>query len=115
MENETESNKMGNNKIETGTYQATYDIDCGVSPGFGVKYPEHLERVECFAAESGESAYQHALVLAKQFAKDYLSSPKTGFTTVKLTSLRDPEREISIDKEKAVVRRSLLEHVLDLI
>jgi hypothetical protein len=93
-------------------YQATFVIDCGVSPGFGVKYPDNVERTERIVADSPQVAYQNAMDLAGKFADDYLSNPDTGLTTVRLLSLRDPHETFSFDASKAIVKRSMLEHLL---
>lgn len=93
-------------------YQATFGIDCGVSPGFGVKYPDNLERTETLFADTPQVAYQKAMDLAGKFADDYLSNPKDDLTSVQLISLKSSERDISFDASKSIVRRSLLEHLL---
>ena len=93
-------------------YQATFGVDCGVSPGFGVKYPDYVREEETFSADSPQVAYQNAISLATKFADDYLSNPDTGLTTVRLLSLSGAEGKISFDESKAVVKRSMLEHLL---
>ncbi|MDD3175350.1 MAG: hypothetical protein PHU51_02640 [Candidatus Nanoarchaeia archaeon] len=95
-------------------YQATFGIDCGVSPGYGVKYPDNVKRTETLLADSPQDAYQNAMGLAKNFADDYLSNPDNGFTTVQLLSLRGSEGNVSFDASKSVVKRSMLEHLLAL-
>ena len=52
--------------------------------------------------------------MAEKFADDYLSNPETGLTTVQLLSLNSPDGLISFDASKAVVKRSMLEHLLNL-
>ncbi len=93
-------------------YQATFGIDCGVSPGFGVKYPDFVREQEAISADSPQVAYQNAMGLAGKFADDYLSNPETGLTTVQLLSLRGPDGDVSFDASKSVVKRSMLEHLL---
>ena len=93
-------------------YQATFGIDCGVSPGFGVKYPDYVREEKTFSADSPQVAYQNAISLATKFADDYLSNPDNGLTTVQLLSLRSSDGDVSFDASKAVVKRSMLEHLL---
>jgi len=95
-------------------YKATFGIDCGVSPGYGVKYPDNVERTETLSADSPQVAYQNAMGLARKFADDYLSNPDNGLTTVRLLSLRNSEGNVSFDASKSVVERSMLEHLLAL-
>ena len=95
-------------------YQATFGIDCGVSPGYGVKYPDNVERTETLDADSPQVAYQNAMGLARNFADDYLSNPDNGLTTVQLLSLSNSDGDVSFDASKSVVKRSMLEHLLSL-
>ena len=95
-------------------YQATFGIDCGVSPGYGVKYPNNVERTQPLSADPPQVAYQHSMNLAGKFADDYLSNPNNGLTTVQLLSLRGSDGDVSFDASKAVVKRSMLEHLLSL-
>ena len=93
-------------------YKANFGIDCGVSPGFGVKYPDYVRRTEDFSADNTQTAYQNAMNLAEEFADDYLSNPETDLTTVQLLSLNGPDGLVSFDASKAIVKRSRLEHLL---
>jgi len=93
-------------------YQATFGIDCGVSHGFGVKYPDYVREQAVIPADSPKIAYQNAMSLAKKFADDYLSNPETSLTTVQLLSLNGPDGAVSFDASKSVVKRSVLEHLL---
>lgn len=93
-------------------YQATFGIDGGVSPGFGVKYPDYIRRTEKISAENPQVAYREAMSIAGKFADDYLSNPETGLTTVQLLSLNGPAGTVSFDASTAVVKRSMLEHFL---
>jgi len=95
-------------------YQATFEINCGESPGFGVKYPAYERRTEKISAENPQVAYDKAMTQAGKFADDYLSDPVTGFTTVLLLGLSSPDGGVSFDASKAVVKRSMLEHLLAL-
>ncbi len=95
-------------------YKATFGIDCGVSSGFGVKYPDYERRTETLSADGPQVAYQNAMSMAGKFADDYLSNPETGLTTVQLLSLRGSDGDVSFDASKAVVKRSMLEHLLSL-
>ena len=93
-------------------YTAVFDIDCGVSSGFGIKYPDRVEKREKFSSKNPEQAYQQAMSMAEKFADDYLSNPETGLTTVQLSVLRSPNKEVSFDISKSIVKRSMLEHLL---
>ena len=95
-------------------YQAAFGIDCGVSSGFGVKYPDFVREQKAISADSPQVAYKNAMSLAGKFADDYLSNPETGLTTVQLLSLRGPDGDVSFDASKSVVKRSMLEHLLSL-
>ena len=93
-------------------YQATFGINCGVSPGYGVKYPDNVKRTETLSADSPQVAYQNAMSMARKFADDYLSNPENGLTTVQLLSLRSSDGVVPFDVSKSVVKRSMLEHLL---
>lgn len=95
-------------------YQAVYDIDCGVSSGFGVKYPDREKRTESFDVDNSQLAYREAMIIAEKFADDYLSNPDTELTTVQLTSLKCPDGDVSFDASKSIIERSVLEHLLAL-
>ena len=95
-------------------YQATFGIDGGVSPGFGVKYPDYVREQKVILADSPQVAYQNAMNLAGKFADNYLSNPDTCLTTVQLLSLNGPNGTVSFDAFKAIVKRSMLEHLLAL-
>ena len=92
-------------------YQATFGIDCGVSPGFGVKYPDYVREQAVIHGDSPQVAYQNAMDLATKFADDYLSNPDTSLTTVQLLSLRCSDGYVPFDASKSVVKRSMLEHL----
>jgi len=93
-------------------YQAIFGIDCGVSPGFGVKYPDFVREQKVISADSPQVAYQNAMSMAGKFANDYLSNPDNGLTTVQLLFLRSPDGDVSFDASKSIVKRSMLEHLL---
>ncbi len=93
-------------------YQATFEIDCGVSFGFGIKYSDSITQTESISADTPQSAYQNAMNLAGKFADNYLSNPYTGLTKVQLVSLTGSDGNVSFDISKAVVKRSRLEHLL---
>ena len=92
-------------------YQATFGIDCGVSPGFGVKYEDYVRIQAVIHGDSPQVAYQNAMGLATKFADDYLSNPDTSLTTVQLLSLRCSDGYVPFDASKSVVKRSMLEHL----
>ena len=93
-------------------YQATFGIDCGVSQGFGVKYPDYVREEKTLSAGTPRVAYQNAMSMAGKLADDYLSNPDTGLTTVQLLSLSSSEGAVSFDASQSVVKRSMLEHLL---
>ncbi len=93
-------------------YQATFGIHCGVSHGFGIKYPDYVEEIKKISAPTSDAAFLNAVDCARQFADDYLSDPETGLTTVQLLELRGPKGNISFDPTKATVKCSWLEHIL---
>lgn len=101
-------------KTEKTGYQAIFEIDCGVSPGYGVKYPDRQERTERIVADTPQAAYQNVMSMAEKFAYDYMSNPENGLTTVRLLSLRGSDGPVPFDAQKSVVRRSMLEHLLAL-
>ncbi|MBU1129182.1 MAG: hypothetical protein KJ949_00960 [Nanoarchaeota archaeon] len=111
-------------------YKATFGIDCGVSPGFGVKYPDYEKRDEVLTAKDDISAIIEVAKQARHFSKDYLSNPKNDLTTVTVLELYGLNRNtISIKKvlkdkgydciqnfewtneEKLVTKCSMLEHL----
>ena len=87
-------------------YQAIFGINCGVSRGHGVKYPDYVSEERTISAEDSRIAYLNAIDMAWKFADDYLSNPDNGLTTVKLLSLRGPDQEVPFDASKSVVQRS---------
>ena len=106
-------------------YNAIYEIDCGVSPGFGVKYPDRILVREEFEADSQDNARINALRIAARFARDYLSNPDTGYTAVEIVSIRDRDgnivsqepllekiRGLEFKKGCAVIKCSIEEHLL---
>jgi hypothetical protein len=95
-------------------YKAKYHIRCGVSHGFGVKYPDEDERTERIDSADDAAAVQEAMAVATRFADDYLSDPETGKTTVTLQSLAGPKGDVTLDPEKPVVERTMLQHMLAL-
>ena len=98
-----------------GEYKAVFGIDCGVSHGFGQKYPDSVCETYVFRAHDSDSAYASAMEKAASFADDYMSNPDTGLTKVVLQSLTGPDNEsVQFDPEKAFVQRSLVDHLLRL-
>ncbi len=105
-------------------YIAIYEIDCGVSRGFGLKEPDTDLRREKLNADSPEKAFSLAVDKAIYFARDYLSNPNTGMTTVKIVcfhdSLSNPLSQkplnknpgLQFDEGRAIVKSSTLEHLL---
>ncbi|MBI4451276.1 hypothetical protein HY642_04845 [Candidatus Woesearchaeota archaeon] len=93
-------------------YKAEYHIDHGVSQGFGIKYPdESTERYE-FAAESTIDAILEMEARAAHYAREFLSNPETGRTTVTLKRLEAADGtsiDVLAEIAKAVPRDSRLE------
>ena len=82
-------------------YTARYEIDGGVSPGFGVKYPEYYVRTEAFPAENPAHARNRAFSKAMLYAIDSLSNPETGWTGVTILTLEDKEgKRVEFSKMK---------------
>ena len=96
-------------------YTAKFEIDGGVSNGFALKSPNRYERHENFSADPRE-AYSQAMQLAGNFARDHLSNPVTGKTSVKLVSLVGSDRkEIPFPKESSLVEMTQAQHLLHFI
>ncbi|MBS3073595.1 hypothetical protein J4465_02270 [Candidatus Pacearchaeota archaeon] len=78
-------------------YLATYEISCGVSPGYGIKGPSHETIEEKFSAEGDVDALRIASIKAIKFSRDYLSNPaEDDFTTVTLIKFLGPNGQIDI-------------------
>jgi len=107
-------------------YKAVFGIDGGVSHGFGIKYPDYIEKTKEILAESDYEAFNRAINQAKEISKEHLSNPKTGYTAVKVLILKDekgrPLCQESLNKNPkiifeegcALVKSSTLEHLLNL-
>ncbi|MEK6938970.1 MAG: hypothetical protein AABX04_08075 [Nanoarchaeota archaeon] len=111
-------------------YQAIFGINCGVSPGFGVKYPDYVKREDILTVDNDMDALVAAAEQARNFSKDYLSNPNDNQTTVTFLELYDQNRKLvsqrQVLKEKGfdcikrfewngdmlVTRCSKLEHLL---
>jgi len=65
-------------------------FDGAVSHGFGLKMPDQYRLTMHFEAEP-DTAYAHAMKIAKAIADDALSNPDTGKTVVELVSLQGPQ------------------------
>ena len=105
-------------------YEAIFEIDGGISSGFGLKEPNYYQRNEKIYADSDEKAFKNALDLAIKHAKYGLSNPETNYITIKLLTLKDENNNIlnqeSLNKDSkinfeeccAIVKCSMLEHIL---
>jgi len=111
-------------------YQATFGIDCGVSPGLSIKCSDYVKRDETLVADNEADALIAVAKLAVNFSKDYLSNPENNLTTVTLLALYDSNRNLinqkdalkkkgfdSIqrfewDEHKLVTKCSMIEHLL---
>jgi len=107
-------------------YQATYGIDCGVSHGFDLKDSDYIKITDIISADNPKDAVAKAIRLAREYSQDYLSNPKTDYTTVKLLSLvnsygrwvkqqaliKNPE--VEFEDGCAVLKCSMLEHLLNI-
>lgn len=98
--------------VQKMKYTARLGINCGISSGYGIKYPDYVEIEEQFAADTFVDAVIQASKLATRFADNYLSDPETDYTTVRLLSFFEEKRELKLDNEM-VVRRSTLDHLLN--
>lgn len=88
-------------------YESVWGIECG-STGMGGKWPEYCqERLEFCAGNSFDimnaarsSVREHIL------SQGYLTDPKTRNVTARLLALSGPEGTVPFNKDKAVVRVS---------
>ena len=79
-------------------YKAVFDVDGGVSHGFGLKSPDYYKKKEEFDLDNkgdDEQVISYAIYLGRKIAIDSLSNPKTDLTKVTLTGLYGPEGQIS--------------------
>ncbi len=97
----------------TGEYRAVFEIDGGVSQGFGVKYSDKYTREEIISSSGGGEAYKTAMIFARGLARDSLSNPETGKTVVRLISLTGNDGPVAFDASKSVVEVGELEHLFD--
>lgn len=106
-------------------YEVLFGIDCGVSQGFGVKYPDYIEKREEIEDITPEGAMKKAIERALYHSREYLSNPETGKTIVSVKEISDkdgnvldqkmllPEfsREIVSEDGFSFVECSMLEHL----
>ena len=108
-------------------YPATFGIDGGVSPGFGVKYPDYIEKDIIIQAENGIDAVDKAYDKAKELSREHLSNPNTGTTKVFILSIYNNRHRldvaalvdwnkihdgrIKVEDKRLVARCSTLEHL----
>ncbi|HYD02712.1 MAG TPA: hypothetical protein VEC16_00275 [Alphaproteobacteria bacterium] len=62
-------------------------IDGGISNGFGVKYPDYVERSHKIQAENDYDAIIKAAGYAFLRSRNHLSNPETEYTKVKINSI----------------------------
>ena len=72
-------------------YTAKYDINGGVSSGFGLKEPDHYQKTESFEAENPAHARNIAFSKSMMYAVNSLSNPETNRTDVTILNLEDKE------------------------
>lgn len=72
-------------------YQAVFGIDHGVSKGFGIQYPDYIEKISEFEAETPLEAMDIAVRTAYIFGIDYLSNPVKNKTIVEIKNISDSE------------------------
>ena len=86
-------------------YFAKFGIDGGVSPGFGVKYPDYSEKEETFELDekhlSDENAFARAAIIGYNLSRDSLSNPNTNKTKITLLSVIN-EKDISLNQEEFI-------------
>lgn len=79
-------------------YVAKYGIDGGVSPGFGVKYPDYCEKEENFELKdeiaNEENALCKSAIIGYKISRNHLSNPDTDETKVTLLNLFKEKGEI---------------------
>jgi len=79
------------NTEQTLEYRAMFDIDHGVSPGFGIKYPDHSRESLTFTANNDIEALAKIFQTAARFSNDYLSNPNTALTKVIIEYVIGPD------------------------
>jgi hypothetical protein len=95
-------------------YRATYGIEGGVSPGFGVKYQDFCNKTRQIVADGPEAAYARAMSVAEELAVDHLTNPENELTIVHLESLVGPQGSVPVDHQQSIVVRTTLDHILAL-
>jgi len=112
-----------------GNYKVTYGIDGGMSQGFGVKYPDYIEKDIMIQAENNLDAVDKAYEKAVELSRDHLSNPETGMTKVSVHAIYDMDQvrlhigalvdwnkvhdgRILLEDERMVAKCSTLEHIL---
>lgn len=72
----------------TNNYAAVFEIEHGVSKGFGVSRNETSQQSTLINAENDLNALKYAYHLANEFAKNYLATTE-GYKTVKLQHFKN--------------------------
>jgi len=80
-------------------YIAMYGISCGASQGFGIKYPDHIERTESIEADNNLSALIKIAKKAVEFSFEYLSNPDDEATIVTVNHLYDKNNRLLNQRE----------------
>lgn len=84
-------------------YVAKYGIDGGVSPGFGVKYPDYTTKEENFELEGETANEDNALgksaIIGYKLSRNHLSNPNTNETKVTLLNLINEKGEVIHQKD----------------
>lgn len=80
-------------------YVVMYGISCGVSQGFGLKYPDYIERTERIDADNNLSALIKIAKKAVEFSFEYLSNPDDDATIVTVNHLYDKNNRLLNQKE----------------
>ncbi|MEK6848321.1 MAG: hypothetical protein AABX65_01685 [Nanoarchaeota archaeon] len=87
------------------TYTAIFEIDSGVSQGFGIVYSEKYEERENITASNDEEAMLLTAKRAAYWARESLSNPNTCRTDVKITSLLEGNRTINQKTTTSLVKK----------
>ena len=95
-------------------YTAVFEIEHGVSKGFGVVYNDIITKSKLISAESDIEALKHAYHFGEQLVKNYLANTD-GYKTATLISLKDETNseidQVSLIRDKSSDKEGLEDHL----
>jgi|GEM_PF-6349731 len=111
-------------------YKALFEIDGGISYGFGITYPDQSKSTKMIIADNIFEAGLKAINTAKYLSKQHLTNPNTDVTKVTLVELIDQNGKIikteqleelaqrfrlkiEVEESHIVAKSSLWEHLMD--